>query len=259
MVHDFTLDIDVPNDSLEKSESADSILSGYQVGPYFDEMFTEGGQPRPDCQALYDRLQKLTPAEIARRQHAAQRSMVQSGITFNVYGDEQGRERIIPFDILPRIVQSEEWEWVEQGLTQRIRALNCFLEDIYHDQRIVKEGVVPEHVIQTAAAFRPQCCGITPPRGIWCHITGTDLIRDGDGQMYVLEDNLRCPSGVSYVLQNRQLVKKTFPQIFGRTAIRPVDDYPGRLAGGLDVFDGRTRASTQRGFTVARLLQFGLF
>jgi uncharacterized circularly permuted ATP-grasp superfamily protein len=174
-------------------------------------------------------MQSLSADDLVRRQRAADRSMVQLGITFNVYGDNQGRERIIPFDIVPRIIANREWDWIERGLKQRITALNQFLEDIYHDQRIVRDGVVPQHVIATATGFREQCVGLTPPRGIWCHITGTDLVRDTGGQIYVLEDNLRVPSGVSYVLQNRQLMKQTFPQLFEQTAIRPVDDYCSRL------------------------------
>jgi uncharacterized circularly permuted ATP-grasp superfamily protein len=155
--------------------------------------------------------------------------MVQLGITFNVYGDSQGCERIIPFDIVPRIVGRDEWEVLERGLRQRITALNMLIHDLYHERRVVRDGVLPEHVAATATGFRPQCVGLMPPRGVWCHITGTDLVRDSDGQYYVLEDNLRCPSGVSYVLQNRQLMKQTFPQLFERAAIRPVDDYCSRL------------------------------
>jgi uncharacterized circularly permuted ATP-grasp superfamily protein len=127
---------------------------------------------------------------------------------------------------------------LERGLCQRITALNMLIDDLYHDQRIVKDGVLPEHVVQTAKGFRPQCVGLKPPRGVWCHITGTDLVRDTDGQYYVLEDNLRCPSGVSYVLQNRQLMKQTFPQLFDRLAIRPVDDYCSRLLAALQYLMG---------------------
>ncbi len=205
------------------------LFANYDMGGFYDEMFAPNGLPREECVALFRRLEMMSKGDIARRQFAAHRTMVQSGITFNVYGDQEGRERIIPFDILPRIISRQEWEWIEQGLIQRIRALNMFLDDIYGEQRIVQEGIIPRHVIETASSFRKQCIGLKPQRGIWCHITGTDLVRDGHGSVHVLEDNLRCPSGVSYVLQNRQLVKKTFPQLFGRIAIRPVDDYPGKL------------------------------
>ena len=204
-------------------------FSDYERGDFYDEMFDGEGSPRRDCQPLFRRMLTLSPEDLSRRQKAADRSMVQLGITFNVYGDTQGRERIIPFDIVPRIIANEEWQWLERGLKQRITALNLFLQDIYHEQRIVKDGIVPEHVVATASGFRKQCIGLNPPKGIWCHITGTDLVRDNAGQYYVLEDNLRCPSGVSYVLQNRQLMKQTFPQLFEQTSIKPVDDYCSRL------------------------------
>lgn len=201
-------------------------------------MFDDAGEPRPDCQALYNRIHTMQPEDLARRQRAADRSMVQLGITFNVYGDRHGLERIIPFDIIPRIVARDEWQTLERGLKQRITALNMLIDDLYHDRKIVRDGVVPEHVVATAKGFRPQCVGLTPPKGIWCHITGTDLVRNTDGQYYVLEDNLRCPSGVSYVLQNRQLMKQTFPQLFERAAIRPVDDYCSRLLDALQYLMG---------------------
>jgi uncharacterized circularly permuted ATP-grasp superfamily protein len=204
-------------------------FSDYDRGGFYDEMFDGDGAPRSDCHPLFRRMLTMTSDDLARRQKAADRSMVQLGITFNVYGDTQGRERIIPFDIVPRIIANKEWQWLEKGLKQRITALNLFLDDIYHDQRILRDGVIPEHVVATATGFRKQCIGLSPPRGIWCHITGTDLVRDVDGQYYVLEDNLRCPSGVSYVLQNRQLMKQTFPQLFEQTSIKPVDDYCSRL------------------------------
>jgi uncharacterized circularly permuted ATP-grasp superfamily protein len=151
------------------------------------------------------------------------------GITFNVYGDGAGAERIFPFDLVPRIVSASEWSIIERGLKQRIQALNLFIDDVYHDQRIVKDGVVPREVVASARTLRPQCAGLTPPHRIWCHVTGTDLVRDGDGQVYVLEDNLRCPSGVSYVLENRNVMKRTFPRVFESSRIRPVHDYPSRL------------------------------
>jgi uncharacterized circularly permuted ATP-grasp superfamily protein len=167
--------------------------------------------------------------DLRRRQQAAERALLQSGITFNVYGDKNGREKIFPFDIVPRIVKKSEWERIESGLRQRIQALNLFLDDIYHDQKIIKDGVIPEHVIRSATSFREECIGLNPPRGIWCHITGTDLVRDSDGTIYVLEDNLRCPSGVSYVLENRRILKQTFPEVFDVSKVQPVNDYPSRL------------------------------
>jgi uncharacterized circularly permuted ATP-grasp superfamily protein len=201
----------------------------YQTGPFFDEMFQAGGEPRAAARALVQLLETMTDGELMRRQLSAERALLHMGITFNVYGSSGGTERIFPFDLVPRIVAAAEWNTIEKGLKQRIRALNLFLDDIYHAQRIVAEGVIPAEIIATASSFRKQCIGMNPPGGVWCHITGTDLVRDRDGQIYVLEDNLRCPSGVSYVLQNRVLMKRTFPQVFESSRIRPVDDYPSRL------------------------------
>ena len=199
------------------------------MGDFYDELFEPAGSPRRECEVLFSHLQRLSSDDLQRRQRAADRSMLGMGITFNVYGDGQGTERIIPFDIVPRILRTAEWDELERGLSQRIAALNLFIDDIYHDQRIIRDGVIPEHIIQTASSFRKQCIGLNPPKRIWCHITGTDLVRDRDGRFYVLEDNLRCPSGVSYVLQNRQLMKQTFPAVFERVRVRPVDDYCSRL------------------------------
>jgi uncharacterized circularly permuted ATP-grasp superfamily protein len=201
----------------------------YQPGPFFDEMFEAGCEPRAAARALVQQIETMTDGELLRRQQSAERALLHMGITFNVYGDSAGTERIFPFDLVPRIVAAAEWAWIEQGLRQRIRALNMFIDDIYHEQKVVKDGVVPAEIINTASSFRKQCVGLNPPDGVWCHITGTDLVRDRDGQIYVLEDNLRCPSGVSYVLQNRVVMKRTFPKVFASSRIRPVDDYPSRL------------------------------
>ena len=201
----------------------------YRTGSFFDEMFDAGGAPRPPARALVQLIEAMGEGELGRRQQSAERVLLHMGITFNVYGDSAGTERIFPFDLVPRILAAAEWQRIEQGLKQRIRALNLFLDDIYHDQTIVTDGVIPREIISTASSFRKQCVGLNPPDGVWCHITGTDLVRDGDGQIYVLEDNMRCPSGVSYVLQNRLVMKRTFPQVFESSRIRPVDDYPSRL------------------------------
>jgi uncharacterized circularly permuted ATP-grasp superfamily protein len=204
-------------------------FDGYDTGGFFDEMFSPDNSPRREAKTLVQRLQSLPSGELQRRQGAAEHALLQLGITFNVYGDAAGTERIFPFDVVPRVVGAKEWDRIERGLKQRIEALNLFLDDLYHEQKIVRDGVVPEEVVRSAKSFRKQCVGLNPPRGIWCHITGTDLVRDGDGEVYVLEDNLRCPSGVSYVLENRQVMKRTFPQLFEATRIRPVVDYPSRL------------------------------
>src|SRR5687768_8074574 len=201
----------------------------YNLDGCFDEMIGEGGQPRSAARHLARRIQTLPCEELIARQRAAERALVQMGITFNVYGESAGVEKTLPFDLVPRIVSGSEWSSLERGLKQRIQALNLFIDDIYHAQKIIKDKIVPADLIQSSKGFRPQCVGLNPPRGIWCHITGTDLIRHHDGRIYVLEDNLRCPSGVSYVLQNRQLMKSLFPQVFAASRIRPVANYPHKL------------------------------
>ncbi len=204
-------------------------FSDYQTDEFYDEMFAPDGRPRAGARPLSDIIGTLSDGELKRRQESAEKSLLQMGITFNVYGDDQGTERIFPFDIIPRIVPSDEWQVLEKGLKQRVHALNLFIDDIYHEQKILRDGVIPREVLEGAASFRPQCIGLNPPKGIWCHITGTDLVRDSDGQFYVLEDNLRCPSGVSYVLENRLVMKQTFPRVFEAGRVLPVIDYPSRL------------------------------
>jgi uncharacterized circularly permuted ATP-grasp superfamily protein len=151
------------------------------------------------------------------------------GITFNVYGHAAGTEKIWPFDLIPRVIHEAEWRTIETGLKQRIRALNMFIDDMYHEQKIVRQGIMPEYMIASSKGYLKQLHGMNPSRGIWCHITGTDLVRGGDGQIYVLEDNLRCPSGVSYVIENREVMKRTFPQLFEGRNILPVETYPEQL------------------------------
>lgn len=196
---------------------------------FYDELFSAANKPRPEGQPLVDRIHSLPTGELLRRQDAAQRAMYKLGATFNVYGETDGKDRIFPFDVIPRIVTAEEWDYLDRGLKQRIHALNLFLDDIYHDQKIVKDGIIPADLIESASGFLKPCVGLNPPQGIWCHITGTDLVRDRDGQWYVLEDNLRCPSGISYVLENRRVMKSTFPQVFRKMKIQPVDEYPSQL------------------------------
>src|SRR5204862_5672101 len=174
-------------------------------------------------------IENLPEGELLNRQRAAERALLHMGITFNVYGESAGVEKIFPFDLVPRIVPAAEWSRIERGLKQRITALNLFINDLYHDQKILKDKAVPADIILSSKAFRKQCQGFNPPHGIWCHVTGTDLVRHSDGQIYVLEDNLRCPSGVSYVLENRQIMKSLFPQVFAECRIRPVSGYTSRL------------------------------
>ncbi len=201
----------------------------YDTEGFFDEYFHADGSPREGASILLKRLEQLPGGELLRRQKATEARLFQMGVTFTVYGEEEGTERIFPFDIIPRVIEAREWEALERGLKQRIYALNLFIDDIYNDKKILKDRVFPEELLKTSKCYRPQCEGFKPPRGIWCHISGTDLVRGGDGIYYVLEDNLRCPSGVSYVLENREVLKRTFPRIFEDLKIRPVDDYPYRL------------------------------
>jgi uncharacterized circularly permuted ATP-grasp superfamily protein len=204
-------------------------LSGYDTGGFYDEMFAPDGELRPGCKILGERFTGFPDGEVLRRQAAAERALYGLGITFNVYGDGAGTEKIFPFDIVPRIVPAQEWQELEAGLQQRITALNLFIADIYGAQRVLDDGVVPRELIESSKGYLPQCRGMTPPSGVWCHITGTDLVRDRDGRYYVLEDNLRCPSGVSYVLSNRAVMKRTLPQVFEASRVRPVDVYPSKL------------------------------
>ncbi len=215
----------------------------YEVGDFYDELLTDAKAARPGACHLLHSIESLPPGEFARRQVAAERALMQMGITFNVYGEQAGVEKIFPFDIVPRIVSAAEWTWLEKGLKQRIRALNLFIDDLYHEQKILKDGVVPRAIILSAQSYRQQCIGWEPPQGIWCHITGTDLVRHSDGQIYVLEDNLRCPSGVSYVLQNRQVMKSLFPKIFAAAKVRPVQNYPLKLRDMLEYLAPETVAT----------------
>lgn len=201
----------------------------YDPQGFYDELILKTGCPRDFARLLTQRLGDMDDADLIKRQKAAEAVLLQMGITFTVYGEAQGTERIFPFDIVPRIVEADEWDRIERGLRQRIYALNQFIDDLYHDQKILKDKIIPEHVINSGKAFRPECAKLNPQRGIWCHVTGLDLVRDGDGEIYVLEDNLRVPSGVSYVLENRAVLKRTFPEVFQAMNVRPVEDYPNRL------------------------------
>ncbi len=201
----------------------------YDPDGFYDEMFEAPARPRRGARKLAERLESLPLEEIHARQRAAEQAFYGSGVTFTVYGDRSGTERIFPFDIIPRIVEAQEWRQIENGLRQRVRALNLFIDDVYHDQKILRDNVVPRELIRSARSFRTACIGANPPEGVWCHVTGTDLVRDGDGRYFVLEDNLRCPSGVSYVLENRRVLKQTFPVVFNTSRVRPVSDYSSHL------------------------------
>jgi uncharacterized circularly permuted ATP-grasp superfamily protein len=215
----------------------------YQTDGFFDEMISEDFSAKDGNSSLKKQIENINFEELIQKQRAAERSMISSGITFNVYSEEGGTERIIPVDIIPRIIPSTEWNRLEQGLRQRIYALNLFLQDIYNEQKILKDGIIPRDLIESSKCYLPQCQGFTPPKGIWIHITGTDLIRGGDGVFRVLEDNLRCPSGVSYMLENRELSKQTFPDVLGQTNVRSISEYPAKLLEALQYIAGRPDAT----------------
>ena len=204
-------------------------FAGYDPEDFYDEIFAHLEQPRSHCAGLIERMMELGIEQLEQHRQTAEIALFKLGVTFNVYSDNQGVEKIFPFDIIPRIISGEEWSKLERGLEQRIRALNLFLDDVYGEQKIIKNGKIPAEIIYTASGFLKPCLGIKPPAKVWCHITGTDLVRDRDGGWYVLEDNLRSPSGVSYVLENRRVMKSTFPEIFRDMTVKPVDDYPSQL------------------------------
>ncbi|SEM92359.1 circularly permuted type 2 ATP-grasp protein [Nitrosomonas marina] len=202
----------------------------YKVRNLYDELLRATGRPRSAAQALCSYLRTLKDSEIEEYKVAAESAIHVMGITFTVYNEEEGSiDRAWPFDMIPRIIDKREWLQVEAGLEQRVQALNLFIDDLYHQQRIIKDGVFPAELLQDSKNFRPECVGVQAPLGIWAHICGSDLVRDKDGTFYVLEDNLRVPSGVSYMLENRLVMKRLFPEMFEQNNILPVDDYPSQL------------------------------
>lgn len=207
------------------------LFEGYEALPgTFDEFFGSDGRPHPPVASVVRLLSELGPQEFRRRQKLADTTFLRSGVTFSVYGSGgTDTERIFPFDLIPRIVSAEEWQDVERGLVQRIRALNLFLSDVYGDQRIIDEGVVPRLMVESSNAYQPKMRGIQPPKGVYIHIAGVDLIRGQDGTFMVLEDNVRTPSGVSYVLENRMMMKKVFAAVFRESAVAPIEMYPTKL------------------------------
>ena len=212
-----------------KSQLAASLLAGYAGENYYDEMLDAAGRPRPHYRRFRELFQALPPSEFELKRQAVDLAFLRQGVTFNVYGDSAGTEKIFPFDLLPRIIPATEWEKVERGLAQRITALNLFLHDIYHEQKILKDGVIPPFYVLSGKHFRREFVNFNVPKDIYIHICGTDLIRDDQGQYLVLEDNGRCPSGVSYVLENRRAMKRSFPGLFESIGVRPVEDYPREL------------------------------
>ena len=205
------------------------MLNEYKVSGGFDEMLDETTGVRPHYRKFHKAFDRLSPNEFDGKREAIDTAFLRQGITFNVYGAAQGAEKIFPFDLLPRIIPAREWEMIERGLTQRITALNLFLHDIYHEQKILKDGVIPEFYVLSARHFRREFVNFEVPKGIYINICGTDLIRDKDGTYLVLEDNGRCPSGVSYVLENRRAMKRAFPTMFEGIGVRSVEIYPQEL------------------------------
>jgi uncharacterized circularly permuted ATP-grasp superfamily protein len=201
------------------------LFSRYARTIGYDEMFEDGGIPRPHCRPLFQELQSASPEDLSLRQIEADKAFLTQGITFTVYGDEQGTERIFPFDLLPRIITAGEWRKLVAGLTQRLTALNLFLKDVYHEGRIVAEGIVPRDLLLSCKHYRREMRGVQVHRDIYVSIAGTDLVRLEDGRFVVLEDNLRVPSGVSYMLANREVTKRVMPGLFDRYRVSPIAHY----------------------------------
>jgi uncharacterized circularly permuted ATP-grasp superfamily protein len=211
-------------------DSGGRLFAGYRAHPAaWDEFFQWSGDPHSHCRMITDRLGRLGEGEFQHRRTSADLAFVNHGVTFSVYSDRRGVEKIFPFDLIPRPVASAEWTMMEAGLRQRVQALYLFLYDVYHDQRILKEKLVPADLVLKSKGFRPEMIGFDPPGKQYLHVVGTDLVRDTEGNFLVLEDNGRSPSGVSYVLENRVVMKKVFPHLFQHCRVRRVEDYPQRL------------------------------
>lgn len=217
------------------------LFDAYQLINGYDEMFETKEKPRPHYRQLCHRIQELTLREYDLKRRQADQAFLRQGITFTVYGDPQQTEKIFPFDLIPRIIPNSEWTLIERGIRQRVLALNHFLLDIYSDQKILREGVIPRELIESSVHFRKDFREFRPPKDIYIHIAGTDLVRDDTGTYYVLEDNLRSPSGISYVLENRIVMKQLFPDLFSEMRVRPVDHYPTQLSENLRFLDPLSR------------------
>ncbi|MCB0155179.1 MAG: circularly permuted type 2 ATP-grasp protein, partial [Anaerolineae bacterium] len=215
--------------TMANTASDSKLFSRYELGSAYDELFSTADQPRPHYQALHRHLLNLPVDELNRRQKAADLSFLQQGITFTVYNNDEGTERIFPYDLLPRIITNSEWRTIEQGLKQRLTALNKFLHDIYHEGKILSDGIVPRDMIYSSKHFRREMRGVNLPRKVYVAVAGTDLVRVDDGRFVVLEDNLRVPSGVSYMLANRQVMKQVFPGQFRNYGVRPIMNYGQEL------------------------------
>src|SRR5579863_1737745 len=214
---------------MPKTPPAKHSLDRYSHDGFFDEMLDGTGDVRQHYRRFCELFRSLTPKEFEIKRQSVDLAFLSQGVTFNVYGDSAGTEKIFPFDLMPRVIPAKEWEFLERGLIQRITALNLFLHDIYHEQKIVKDGVIPAHYILSGKHFRREFVNFTVPKDIYIHVCGTDLIRNERGEYMVLEDNGRCPSGVSYVLENRRAMKRTFRGVFENIGVRPVEHYPQEL------------------------------
>ncbi|MBT5152620.1 MAG: circularly permuted type 2 ATP-grasp protein, partial [Gammaproteobacteria bacterium] len=203
-------------------------IRGYGNNKTYDELFSSG-KARSGLGELSKFLKSKSPAELNALRHDAELTIRSLGISFTVYSEGQNIDREWPFDIIPRTIMRKEWDYIEKGLVQRLRALNAFIDDIYNDRMILKNKVVPEELLKTSKNYRAICEGMKPAHGVWAHVCGSDIIRDSDGTVYVLEDNLRVPSGVSYMLENRNISKKVLPELFEKYSILPMDNYPAQL------------------------------
>ena len=201
----------------------------YDPGEFYDELISTPGYPRAAARPLAAWLRSLSDEDMQSRKVDAELAIIDKGVTFTVYSDGENIDRAWPFDIIPRVIPVREWRNIEAGLKQRLQALNLFIHDLYHDQKIIRDGIIPKALIEQSKGFRKECVGITPTHNVWAHICGSDLVRDKDGTVYVLEDNLRVPSGVSYMIENREVSKRVLPDLFENNTILPVDDYPDRL------------------------------
>lgn len=204
-------------------------LKNYNSSHFYDELLTPDGKARPGSGRLISYLKKATNDNLQKRKHAAELAIKTMGITFTVYSEGENIDREWPYDIIPRVISLREWEKVEAGLKQRLTALNHFINDLYNEQKILKDKIIPRDLLKSSKNYREQCRGIKPVYGVWAHICGTDLVRDSDGTIYVLEDNLRVPSGVSYMIENRKVTKRVFPELFEDYNILPMGDYPSQL------------------------------
>ncbi len=214
---------------IENHNIKDLLFDNYQKEEHFDEMFNAKDKSHEAYLKFRDRINTSSKKKLQQLLQSANKAQMSMGMTFNVYHDGMGIEKILPLDLIPRIISGKEWDIIEKGLQQRIYAINLFIDDIYHEQKILKDKVIPKELILSSSNFLDPCIGINPPKNIWCHITGSDIIRNKDGDFYVLEDNLRCPSGVSYLLENREITKQAFPSLVANLGVRPVSGYPGML------------------------------